>query len=357
MSCGGSGVCGFCGGCGCGNCNYTVVLPSSTDTGNAITAGANVNLTGVGFYDSQSGSTLQFRGAESATPALTIVLNATNHTLVFTIDIDALAAGLPQATTTQIGVGETATDAEAQAKASTIVFLTPSNLAALGASETFVGLIEIADQTEADAGSNDTKAITPLKMVTYLATQTNLPALWTDAVSRASLVPNVVGQLGSEITSGMSYTAFGPAAGNWNQNFQIGTTGQAPNNEINFNTNVSLDNGAYLVFAGTGGVAFSNTSVEFQCNIDLNLNTLGRLYNNGVIVPASSVLLTSSTAGEFSSALVNTFLSSANTQTGWSATNVVTTRVFDAATASLGDLRNFVGTLLNDIKALKLPAT
>lgn len=77
-----------------------------------------------------------------------------------------------QATTTVAGIGETATNAEAVAKSSTTVFLTPSNLATgnFQASTTFEGLIELATQAEVDASSDTTRAVTPATLAARTGT-------------------------------------------------------------------------------------------------------------------------------------------------------------------------------------------
>lgn len=65
------------------------------------------------------------------------------------------------ASTTATGVGELATDAEAQAKTDTARLLTPSNLAALGTSTTFQGLCELATTAEVAAQTDTARCVTP----------------------------------------------------------------------------------------------------------------------------------------------------------------------------------------------------
>jgi hypothetical protein len=72
------------------------------------------------------------------------------------------------ATTASPGVVELATDAEAQAQSSSSVVITPSNLAAVTATETRQGLAEIATQAEVTTGTDDARIVTPLKLVTYV---------------------------------------------------------------------------------------------------------------------------------------------------------------------------------------------
>lgn len=88
------------------------------------------------------------------------------------------------ATTTNRGVvSELANDAEAQAKTDTSRVLTPSNLAALGATDTLAGLIEIATDAEVQAGTDTGRAVTPagLQACTATATRKGVAELATSA--------------------------------------------------------------------------------------------------------------------------------------------------------------------------------
>ena len=73
----------------------------------------------------------------------------------------AFAALKQAATEAATGVVEIATDAEALAKTATDKALVPSNLAALGSSETFAGLTELATAAEAMAHSDTSRVVTP----------------------------------------------------------------------------------------------------------------------------------------------------------------------------------------------------
>lgn len=84
-------------------------------------------------------------------------------------------SSLTNASETQVGVVELADDAEAIAKSATNRALTPGNLAALSASDSFEGMIELADNTEADAASVTNRAVTPGNLAALTAT--NLTAL------------------------------------------------------------------------------------------------------------------------------------------------------------------------------------
>lgn len=75
------------------------------------------------------------------------------------------------ATTSLAGKAELATDAEAIAKADTARVMTPSNLAALGSSDTFAGLIELATDAETTTGTATDRALTPANLRSQIATQ------------------------------------------------------------------------------------------------------------------------------------------------------------------------------------------
>lgn len=69
-----------------------------------------------------------------------------------------IIVGPPASSSTVSGLVELATDAEAQAKADAVRALTPSNLAALGASATFAGLVELATAAEVATGTDTARA-------------------------------------------------------------------------------------------------------------------------------------------------------------------------------------------------------
>lgn len=79
-----------------------------------------------------------------------------------------LESNRDQATTTVLGMVMLATNTEVQAGTNNTKAVTPAALSARTATETRTGLIEIATQAETNAGTDDTRAVTPLKMVTYL---------------------------------------------------------------------------------------------------------------------------------------------------------------------------------------------
>lgn len=303
--------------CSCGNncspgcgCLY-MVIPGDPSGSYSL---MNVNTLGVGVADGQDGTQFNFRGVASANNSIIVTYDAGSHAIMLTLDIDEIINDLPDATTTQRGVLETATDAESIAKVAVDKILTPSNLAALGSSTTFAGFIEIATQAEVNAGVINTMAVTPLTMVTYLSTQINLVASWFDDAARAAVQPNGVGQFGGQTNDGTGYVSDGVAAGDWRQILtddndfvQTGDITIIGNTVVSWffqDTNVDF----------TGAVVtFNNESIQIENSV-VNFNALTILQDNGVTVPASSVLTTSATAGQFNSLLISTFLSNSNTQ-------------------------------------------
>lgn len=300
--------------CNCGNncqqgygCLCQIVLP---DNPVEIYQSININTLGIGFYDSTDSNTFQFRGAYSASASLLITLDAGNNALRFELDGAAIVADLPSATTVQRGVGETSTDIEAQNKASTAVFLTPSNLAALGASLTFAGLVELATAAETQAGVSVTLAVTPAGLASVIALQQGTQ-VWADAVARLGATPDFDGQFGVQIDSDTIFVATGTGVGDFDkQVFVLGNTNTSPASSTVIDLSgetFSITNG---IFSLSGVV---NVGSGLACTF--NFGALAVLQDAGVTVPALSVLTTSGTPGQFNSSLINTFVSNANVQT------------------------------------------
>lgn len=341
-------TCGFgCNeGCGC----RVIVLPDNPAT--AYSA-ANINTLGIGVYDSQDGNEFDFRGVYSANSSLIITLDAGNNAIKFELDVNSIIDDLPQATTTQRGVGETATDAEAIAKASITVFLTPSNLAALGSSTTFAGLVELATDAETIAGASATLAVTPAGLSALVLTL-GLTQTFADAAARAAAVPDFIGQLGGQQDIGSGWVAWGAGAGQWHPLL----TGNTTNDTETTTTTIEFTNGAFEFDGGTTG--FLNlTDLILTMPLGTRMNWTGALWQNlGVTVPADSVMITNAVAGTPSSVLRSTFLSTFATQTGYTTfANSGVLRTCDTATVTLQQLAQLVGTLIEDLKAVQLPAT
>lgn len=346
--------CCHCGGCGC---TYCVTLPDNPVVGYSM---ENVNLTGIGVYDATEGTTFQMRGVASATAALTVTLDAGNNVVLLTLDIPSIIDDLPTATTVQRGVGETATDAEAIAKAAVDKFLTPSNLAALGASLTFAGLVELATNAETQAGVSAVLAVTPAGLASVIVTLEQTTT-WADAVARAAADPDFAGQIGVQLDVDVVYISTGAAVGDFTRPLlTFGST----NTISGFTTTVITDIATVLTFTGAGEVHFNGPNVLFSGGImelgassaqALNLADVSLLIA-GATVPAASVLVTAG-LGVPSSLLIAQFLSDVNTQTGYTAfANGVVRRTCDTTTVTLPELAQLVGTLIEDLKAVQLPS-
>lgn len=363
-----------CSNCGC---NYIVNLP---DNPVAEYTAANLNIGGIGVYDSTTNSEFGFRGIISDNAALTVVLDAPNFTINLDLDVASIATQLPQATTSQAGVGETATDAEAIAKASTIAFVTPSNFAAMASSTTFAGLVELATNAETQAGASATLAVTPAGLASVTSAQ-KVTQVFADAVARAAATPLFEGQYGYQTDTNQTYSGFAVAAGSWVNVLVEGATNTLENATI-----IKMDNATTLTIEGTGAgdvlalgtnmvinvlseasnfagtdVNFSGTNVSFSAtNVFLSGNALD-LDSVAITISSGSVansVLISDATNEFNAKLIDEFLSDENVQTGYTNfTNPAVLRTCDTATVTLPELAQIVGTLINDLKAKLLPAT
>lgn len=324
----------------------------------------NGNLTGVGTFDNETDNLVQFRGIVSDSASLTVTLNATDNTIVLAFDSSALITDIPDATTTQRGILETATNAEALAKAATDKILVPSNLAALGSTTSFAGLVELATDAETIAGTSTTLAVTPAGLAAVGAT--NTLTTWADAVTRAGATPTFDGQIGTQLDTNSPWVASGTGAGDFDiqvaasdSNFVISSAG-APIWSVA--TTWTISGAGDVEFTGLNSIAFSTVPVEFtglvEFGASVDFQNGSVIQAAGVDVPANSVLITGGLAGHLTSYAISNFLSAANTQTGYTDfANPAVLRTCDTATVTLPQLAQIVGTLINDLKALQVPAT
>lgn len=323
----------------------------------------NVGLLGIGTLDGVDGVDVNFRSIASANAALTVTLDAGNNAIILTLDIGSIIDDLPQATTTQRGVGETATNAEAIAKVSTTVFVTPSNFAAMGSSTTFAGLVELATDGETQTGTSTTLAVTPAGLASVIALQQGTET-WANAVARAAAVPDFAGQVGVQLDTDVLYIATGTVAGDFDMPvFMLGNTLQ----QIPLAANTTLDlNGTTITLSGPGTLAisnggfshdggtasFNNGIVRFgdSASEDFDFGAQCRVRVANVTVPANSVFITTGTGGEVSSALISTFLSDVNQDTGWTNfTNSAIRKTGDCNTITLPQLAQVVDTLIQTL--------
>lgn len=324
----------------------------------------NANMVGIGVFDNETDFLVQFRGLVSLSASLTLNLNATDNTIELDFDDEALVADIPTATTTQRGIAETATNAEALAKAANDKILTPSNLAALGSTTTFAGLVELATEAETIAGVSTTLAVTPAGLLA--AGSLYGTVTFADAVARGAAVPAFAGQFGTQLDTNIPYIATGTSAGNWAPLLINGAT--------NYNNSITIDlNGSVFNIRGSGSFLLSNSAsfdvLGIQSTFSDGLLKLGDTglpqtinFENveiemGGVPVGGETLFGFNSSGDLEAIEINTFLSQANTQTGYTAfSNPATLRTCDTATVTLQQLAQIVGTLIGDLKAVLLPA-
>lgn len=97
-----------------------------------------------------------------------IIANKNNPSTTTAGDYIFLETNRDQATTTTLGVIMLATSAEVNAGTNNTKAVTPQTLAQRTATETRTGIIEIATVAEATAGTDDARAITPAKLKSVL---------------------------------------------------------------------------------------------------------------------------------------------------------------------------------------------
>lgn len=326
----------------------------------------NANLVGIGFFDNETNNLVQFRGLVSNSASLTVTLDAGDNALVLAFDSSALVADIPDATTTQRGILETATDAEALGKALNNKILVPSNLAALGSTTTFAGLVELATNAETITGTSATLAVTPAGLTA--AQSSYVPITFTDAADRAGATPSFVGQIGTQEDDFSMWVGKSLTPGAWNRVFTdgvvnyfasgLGTSFQPSTGSVYFSGAIDYISST-LNISGSTFSFYSGSTLSVQTDGLINFAPAANQFKlAGVSVPANSILGTDASAGFLNSRLLSTFVSSANTQTGYTAfANGATLRTCDTATVTLQQLAQIVGTLVADLKAIKLPAT
>lgn len=99
-----------------------------------------------------------------------IVAKVDNASTIMAYDWIQLEVNRDQATETVLGLVEIATQTETNTGTNDTAAVTPLKLAGRTATETRTGIAEIATQAETDAGTDDERIVTPLKLKTFLDT-------------------------------------------------------------------------------------------------------------------------------------------------------------------------------------------
>ncbi len=154
-------------------------------------ASAAINYTiGAGLTTSTTTISVSLLGIESLTdPGADRILfwddsdSAVEWLQLSGLTITTNTLAVDAATTSASGIVELATDAEAQAGSATDKVLTPANLASVTATDARAGVIELATQAEVDAGTDTDRAVTPATLASAvgvggIATGTFTPT-WT----------------------------------------------------------------------------------------------------------------------------------------------------------------------------------
>jgi hypothetical protein len=348
--------------CGCCTPNITIAptICCTPTTESVEYSAENQNLIGVGVFNEQTGTQFGFRGIASDTLALTVTHDVANNAIIISFNDELLIDDIPTATETIRGIAEVATQGETNAGALDDKIVTPLKLFSMLATETQRGILEIATQAEVTTGTNDTNAVTPLKLTTFAGTQ-KVTRTFADAVARAAAVPNFDGQLGIQLDTNALIMSTGTIAGAFTPNIVIGgtlsVTGlstftgdiSAASSLATFSqvqtTDISVDSG---VFSVTGGLLFVNGPLSFEAGTQFQIGG----------APASDSVLIGRTLGAADALPLADFLSTENVQTGYTNfANPAVLRTCDTATVTLPQLAQIVGTLINDLKAVQLPAT
>lgn len=233
-------------------------------------------------------------GSTGADPIFA-TLTSSNSSVTFTTGAGALGLTVTQATTTQLGGGETATDVEAIAAASTTVLLTPSNLAALTA----------ANLTALKA--SDAQAIAASSTAVFL-TPSNLAAL-TAANMTAIKASDAQAQAQSSTSVLLTPANMAAIAAGTNIRFNASpilqsaaTTGAAPTGATGDKNIMVLEDGVimeqFILGGGQTIIAPRMSSAGLLTSLDLT-NAEGAEYNFGAALSNSKHAYTIGTSPAF----------------------------------------------------------
>lgn len=357
MSC----SCG-CSPCSCQpvNCSVAPCIIQLPDNPAQELTFENINTAGIGFYDSTENSNVQFRGIVSESNALTLTYDSDLHSIIIDFDDALLIADIPTASETERGIAEVATQAEANAGVVDNVIVTPAKLAGRTATETRAGIAEIATQAETNAGASDTTIVTPLKLSTFVGLQGNTTT-WADSVARGAKVPVFAGQFGTQIDTDQGFVSYGTGAGEWIGLLTLGVTStQYGATSLDLNGSSFTMHSGSFVLAGSstntlaGTLAVDNGSVTFigAANVNFDSDTVISFEGTPAL---NDTLFGFNSSSEPEAMAINEFLSSFNTNSGWTNfSNSTVRKTGDCSTITLPELAQVVDTLIQTLGTSKL---
>jgi len=328
------------------NCCHVLMGPPCPSTctidGNTF---QNINLQGYGLYASVSSGLVSFYGIEGS-QYIDVTFDAVNKAVQISLDAEAFAGGIPQATESVLGGAKIATQTQTNVGTDDATIVTPLKLSGRTSTTARTGVAALATQGEVNAGTNNTKIVTPLTMATLI-----FGGVPVGTVMLGETTQNLTAQT----TWDFDQTLDIKIAGNSFLNLDVDNGTKFQNGSVTFLSDITSSGGANF----SGAVEFSASgTVQFDSGTTIDYQTGTVIQVSSVAIPANSVFITSGVAGHLSSALINTFISSANSQTGYTAfTNPATIRTCDTSSVTLQQLAQLVGTLISDLKLIKLPAT
>jgi len=337
MSC-----CNFFPSCGCGSLIAPPCPSICTIDGNTF---QNINLQGEGLFASVSSGLVSFYGIEGS-QYIDVTFDAVNKAVQISLDAEAFAGGIPQATESVLGGAKIATQTQTNVGTDDATIVTPLKLSGRTSTTARTGVAALATQGEVNAGTNNTKIVTPLTLATLI--YGGVPS---GTVMLGDTSQSILGQTTWDFDQALSITIAGISF--LTLDIDTGITFQ--NGSVTFLSDITSSGGANfsgaVEFSASGTVQFdSGTTIDFQTGTVIQVAS--------VAIPANSVFITSGVAGHLSSALISTFASTANVQTGWTPfSNGAVLRTCDTATVTLPQLAQIVGTLIEQLKTPKLPAT
>lgn len=283
----------------CGNSPCLCVAQCSSVCPEVIEKSAtNINLSGIGVYDSELNDQFQFRGVASANSNIAVTLDNVNHVVLLTLSNNTFKA--------------TRTFANAAARA----LATPD----------FEGQIGIQLDTE----------------VLYIA-ETALvgswysPILLQDGASTSMLASSTL-----NLTAGQTLTIFG------NGTLSL----QSVVMDIGVNGSTITNMGGDVAFLDTATFG-AGTTLDLDAGSTIHLDGAARI--GGALIPINNLVGTTTGAGSLSGSPITQFLSVHNTIAYVAPTGTLSRATFDEATVTLPQLAQRVAALITDLKATLKP--